>query len=63
MGRRKRRYYDTYEAIKSCQHVTKLRGSTVHSWEIEEMMVNGVEHQVNKRRRSRVGHVENRKRR
>lgn len=63
MSRRKRRYYDTYEAIKSHQYKTNRVGEAVNDWEIRDMAVEGLNHLVNKRRRSRIGYVENRKKR
>jgi hypothetical protein len=62
MARKKRRYRDTYEAIKSHQHITKLRSEAVHSWEVDDMYVNGMDHTLNRKRRSRIGHIETRKR-
>jgi len=60
MARKKRRYRDTYEALKSCQYATDLRPSRVSDSDIEETAISWVGYKLNKRRRSRIGHVEKR---
>jgi len=58
MDRRRRRYYDSWETVKSKQHKARKKLFVVHDWEIEDMHVNGTITVLNKRRRSRIGHVE-----
>lgn len=60
MAKRKRRYYDSWEAIKSKQHVTVSQSEVVHDWEVDDMIVNNRASKLNKKKRSRVGHVEKR---
>jgi hypothetical protein len=61
MAKKRRRYYDTYEAVKSHQHVTRQETRVVHDWEIDDLMLNSRYTTMNKRRRGRVGHVEMRR--
>lgn len=62
MGKRKKRkYYDAFISVKKYNHLTSISREVVHSWEIEELFVNGREGEVNKKRRSRVGYLETRK--
>lgn len=58
MSKRRRRYYDSYMTVKSHQNITKRITSVVHKWDVEELELNIRESVVNKRRRSRVGHIE-----
>lgn len=60
---RKRRFHDTYEALKSHQEVTDLRVGEVKNYIIEDLTINAMDYKVNKRRRSRVGVFQARKRR
>lgn len=61
MAKRRKRYYDSYMAVKSHGRVVSKRTSAVHAWDVEELAVNQFEGSVNRKRRSRVGHVETRK--
>ena len=61
--KRKRRYRDAYQVIKNKQYVTRLHASSVHSWEVDDSNINEYEHLLNKKKRSRVGFVETKKRR
>lgn len=61
MAKRKRRYYDSWEAIKSQQHVTVKESGVVRDWDVDEMMLNCRSSKVSKRQRSRIGHIETRK--
>lgn len=64
MGKKKkRRYYEVYEAIKSYQHITNKASDVVTDWEIRDCVLDDKDHLVNKRRRSKVGHIETRKKR
>lgn len=58
MKRRKKRYYDSYTAIKSHQHITRRIAEVVHNWEYDDMLINQRDHIVNRRKRSRVGYVQ-----
>lgn len=60
MTRRKRRYYDSYECVKSYQQVAGEGNQTVHDWTLDEFFLNEKRRVVNKRKRSRIGHVETR---
>lgn len=61
--RKKRRYYDAYEAVKSHQHSTSLVTDVISSWEIRDLVLDNRDHLLNKRQRGRIGHVERRKKR
>lgn len=61
MARRRKHYYDAYMSVKSHTRAIRKKGGMVHSWEVEELAVNQFEGVVNKKRRSRVGHIETRK--
>lgn len=63
MAKRKKRYRDTYHAVKSHQHVTRWGADVVHNWEIEEIFIDSRNHKVDKKRRSRIGFVQTRKNR
>jgi hypothetical protein len=63
MSRKKRRYYETYEAIKGCQHVTNLKSRAVTDWELQDLFLDRRDNMVNRRQRSRIGHVERKKKR
>lgn len=58
MRRRKKRYYDSYTSIKSHQHITKMVTEVVHDWQYDDMIINARDHVVNRRKRSRVGYVQ-----
>lgn len=63
MAKKKRRYYDSYQAIKSHQMVTRGHSQVVNNLEVEEDALNNASHVVNKRKRSRVGFMEVRRHR
>ena len=58
MKKRKRRYYDSYDSIKSTQWKTRKRMPVVHDYEVDDLFLNCRDRHLNKRRRSRIGHVE-----
>lgn len=58
MKKRKRRYYDSYTAVKSYQHIVRIRKDVVHDWEIDDWVLNNRDSLVNKRKRSRIGFVQ-----
>lgn len=58
MKKRRLRYYDTYQAIKGRQWVTRKLPEVVQDWEIADLMLNGGSGLVNKKKRSRVGYLE-----
>jgi len=60
VARRKRKYYESYEAVKSEQRVVNNNPEPVIDWEVQDMFLNIRSVVVNKRRRGRVGHVEKR---
>lgn len=63
MKKRKRKYYESYEAIKNQQQVTRHMSELVHDWEIDDLFINGRASYLNKKRRTRIGFIETRKRR
>lgn len=63
MSKKRRRYYDTYEAIKSDQHVANKKSSMVNDWEIRDLFLDNKDHLISKRQRGRIGHVERKKKR
>lgn len=58
MGKKRRRYRDTYQALKKHQHCTSWQSDAVHDWEIDDMRMDSRGHIVNKRRRSRLGYIQ-----
>ena len=62
MAKKRRRYYDTLEAVKSHQHVANRKSRVVIDWEIRDMFLDDKDNLV-ARRRGRVGYVERRKKR
>lgn len=61
MARRRKPRYDAYTAIKSHQHVTRLQAERVHDWEIDDMFIDPRSHLVNRKRRSKLGHIQGRR--
>lgn len=58
MKKRRRRYYDSYDSLKSRQWKMRKKGRRAHDWEVEDSYLNTASGVVNRKRRSRVGHVE-----
>jgi len=61
MARKKKRFYDSFMAIKSRQGVTAGRSEVVSDWEIQDSHLNWSDNVLNKKKRSRIGHVEKRR--
>lgn len=59
MTTRKKRRHSAYWTVKSRQRVTGMYVEKVHDWDIDEMSINVRSHIVDRKRRFKVGYVQN----